>query len=68
MICNIDDAGVSHEDELIYLFSNSAFSALNKTETTFSKQMIAVWTNFVKQRYLKKKNASLFFKKKRQNK
>ena len=60
MIYNIDDAGVSHEDELIYLFSNSAFPALNKTETTFSKQMIAVWTNFIKQRYLKK-NASLFF-------
>jgi len=43
--------GVSHGDEMIYLFVYpfpSIPPGLNKTEEEFSKKMLQVWTNFVK--------------------
>ena len=42
--------GVSHADEMIYLFIfpfPSIPPGLNRTETELSKKMLQVWTNFV---------------------
>lgn len=42
--------GVSHADDLIYLFIfpfPSLPPGLNRTEEALSKQMLQVWTNFV---------------------
>jgi hypothetical protein len=44
-------SGVSHADELIYLFIfpfPSVPPGLNRSETELSKQMLQIWTNFVK--------------------
>lgn len=40
--------GVTHKDELVYLFTDPFLSPLNATEIAFSRQMVNVWTNFVK--------------------
>jgi hypothetical protein len=53
-------SGVSHADELIYLFIypfQSIPPGLNASETDHSMKMLQVWTNFVKFGY----KISLFF-------
>jgi len=42
------DFGVSHVDDLIYLFKNPAFTLTTEDELTLSDHMVTFWTNFAK--------------------
>jgi len=38
--------GVTHGDELIYLFSTGLFSGFTDADIRVRKQMVELWTNF----------------------